>query len=206
MADTVQVTAGSGTVIGTDEVTIGGTAQHVQRIKLVDGSDGGTDLIGGSAARGLYVDPRLKVARIQVVPTISTTAYTAKDNVGGLMTFANAVRTSGGSCSLQAVQIVDQDQERVAIDMALFRASITAPTDNAIFAPTDAELDDCVGVVNIVSSDYADFSTNSIASKQNLGLSMTLAGTDLFVALVARTAMTYTSTSDLTVTLVIDQD
>ncbi len=56
MADTVAITAGSGTVIGTDEVTIGGTAQHVQRVKLVDGTDGGTGLIGGDATNGLDVD------------------------------------------------------------------------------------------------------------------------------------------------------
>lgn len=55
MADTVPITAGSGTTIGTDEVTIGGTLQHVQRVKLVDGADGGTALIGGTA-NGLYVD------------------------------------------------------------------------------------------------------------------------------------------------------
>lgn len=56
MADTVPITAGSGTTIGTDEVTIGGTLQHVQRMKLVDGADGGTGLIGGDATNGLDVD------------------------------------------------------------------------------------------------------------------------------------------------------
>jgi hypothetical protein len=56
MADTVAITAGTGTTIGTDEVTIGGTLQHVQRVKLVDGADGGTGLIGGDATNGLDVD------------------------------------------------------------------------------------------------------------------------------------------------------
>ncbi|MBA2704914.1 MAG: hypothetical protein H0U60_13815 [Blastocatellia bacterium] len=56
MADNVPITAGSGTTIGTDEVTIGGILQHVQRIKLVDGADGGTGLIGGDATNGLDVD------------------------------------------------------------------------------------------------------------------------------------------------------
>lgn len=55
MADTVTLPA-NGAVVGTDEVTIGGTLQQVQRIKLVDGTDGGTDLIGGTAANGLKVD------------------------------------------------------------------------------------------------------------------------------------------------------
>lgn len=56
MADNVAITAGTGTTIGTDEVTIGGVSQHVQRVKLVDGTDGGTGLIGGDATNGLDVD------------------------------------------------------------------------------------------------------------------------------------------------------
>jgi hypothetical protein len=62
MADTVAITAGSGTTIGTDEVTIGGTLQHVQRVKLVDGTDGGTALIPGDATLGLAVKPSGNVA------------------------------------------------------------------------------------------------------------------------------------------------
>lgn len=62
MADTISVTPGSGAVVGTDEVTIGGTLQHVQRVKLVDGTDGGTALIPGDATLGLAVKPSGNVA------------------------------------------------------------------------------------------------------------------------------------------------
>lgn len=73
MADTVAITAGSGTVIGTDEVTIGGTLQHVQRMKLVNGADGGTELIGGDATNGLDVD----VTRVQGTVDVSGSAIDA---------------------------------------------------------------------------------------------------------------------------------
>jgi len=207
VADTVAITAGTGTTIGTDEVTIGGTAQHCQRIKLVDGTDGGTDLIPGTAARGLSVDPRLKVVRLQVTPTVSTTpAYTAKDAVGGLLTFSNAVRASGASGTVTAVQIEDKGQQRAALDLVLFDRTFTAPTDNAIFAPSDAELATCIGVITIFSSDWFDFSTNSVASKTNVGLPFVANGTDLFGALVNRGTPTYTGTTDIIVTLTIGQD
>ena len=206
MADTVQITAGSGTVIGTDEVTIGATAQHVQRVKLVDGADGGTDLIAGTAARGIQVDPRFKVVRLQVTPTISTTAYAAKDNVGGLMTFAGAARASGGSCWLQSAQIVDKAQQMRELDLLLFDRSITAPTDNAVFDPTDTELGYCVARVNFNPSDYADLSDNSVAVRSNLGHQLVLNGTDLFGVLVARATPTYAATTDLVVALTILQD
>ncbi len=55
MSDTVTL-PGTGTVVGSDEVTIGAVLQQVQRVKLVDGSDGGTGLIGGDATNGLDVD------------------------------------------------------------------------------------------------------------------------------------------------------
>lgn len=206
MADTVQITAGAGTVIGTDEVTIGATAQHVQRVKLVDGTDGGTDLLPGSAGRGLSVDPRPKAVRLQVTPAISTGVYAAKDAVGALMTFANAARSSGGSGIVQAVQIEDKGQQLAALDLVLFDRSITAPTDNAIFAPTDTELGYCVGVVPILAGDYADLSTNAVANRSGLGLEFVLNGTDLFGVLVARGTPTYTSTGDLVVSLSILQD
>lgn len=204
MADNVAITAGSGTTIGTDEVTIGAVSQHVQRIKLVDGTDGGTDLIPGTAARGLSVDPRLKVVRLAVTPTVSTTpAYTAKDAVGALMTFSNAVRASGGTCRLEAVQVVDKGQQMADLELVLFDRTLTAPTDNAIFAPTDAELATCVGVVPI--GGWSDLSTNSVADMA-VGRSMVLNGTDLFGVLVTRGTPTYTATSDIVVTLTITQD
>jgi hypothetical protein len=42
MADTVAITAGSGTTIATDHVSLNGVNQHVQYVKLLSGADGGT--------------------------------------------------------------------------------------------------------------------------------------------------------------------
>jgi hypothetical protein len=42
MADTVSITAGSGTTIATDQVTLSGVPQHVQLVKLMAGTDGST--------------------------------------------------------------------------------------------------------------------------------------------------------------------
>jgi hypothetical protein len=42
MADTVAITAGSGTTIATDHVSLNGVNQHVQYVKILSGADGGT--------------------------------------------------------------------------------------------------------------------------------------------------------------------
>lgn len=204
MADGIAITAGSGTTVATDDL---GATGHVQWVKLRDGTDGGTDTIPGTAARGLSVDPRLKVVRLSATPTVSTSpAYAAKDAVGGLMTFSNAARASGGTIRVDAVQVEDKGQQMKDLDLVLFDRSITAPTDNAVFAPSDAEVANCVGVVPITAGDFADFSTNSVASRTAVGLSAVLNGTDLFGVLVARGTPTYASTSDIVVTLTIVQD
>lgn len=204
MADNVPITAGTGTTIAADDIA----TVYYQRVKLALGPDGTyTADADGTAARGQYVDPRAKVVRLSATPTVSTTpAYTAKDAVGGLMTFTAAARSSGGSCRVEAVQVVDKGQQMKDLDLVLFDRSITAPTDNAIFAPTDAELSNCVGVVPITAGTYADFSTNSVGVLNGLGLAVVLNGSDLFGVLVARGTPTYTSTSDLVVTLSILQD
>lgn len=210
MADNVAITSGSGTTIAADDV--GGV--EYQRMKVTPGPDGtatvdvgGRTVDGGATSSALFVDARPKAVRLAVTPTISTSpAYSLKDAVGALMTFANAARASGGSILVQSAQIVDKANTPLdaQLDLVLFDRSIAAPTDNAIFAPTDAEMANCVGVIPF--SVYSDFSVNSVCAYNSIGLEIVLNGTDLFGVLVARGTPTYTSTTDLVVTLTIIQD
>jgi hypothetical protein len=52
MADTIAVTAGSGTTIATDDCA----GVHYQKIKLIDGTADSTAVIPGDATNGLYVN------------------------------------------------------------------------------------------------------------------------------------------------------
>lgn len=204
MADNVEITAGAGTPVATDDVA----GVHYQRMKLVTAEDGASEPIGDDdlgSGRALWVAPRRNLIRVQQTPTISTTVYAAKDAIGGLLTFANAARSAGGSGRVVGLQIVDRDQERAAIDLVLFDRSITAPTDNAVFDPTDAELAYVVGVVNVGFGFYADFSDNAVANVP-VDLPFVVNGTDLVGVLVARGTPTYSSTADLSVSLTIERD
>jgi hypothetical protein len=69
MADTVDITAGTGTTIATDDVA----GVHYQRVKLTDGTADSSAVIAGDATNGLDVD----VTRI---PTVTGTgSFTALD-------------------------------------------------------------------------------------------------------------------------------
>lgn len=143
--------------------------------------------------------------RISQTPTVSTSpAYTAKDAVGGLLTFANAARVSGGTLILQTVAIIDNSQQMPVLDLVLFDRTFTASTDNAVFAPSDADLANIVGVVSLAA--WSDFSTNSVAVRAGLGLAIKLNGTSLFGQLVTRSTPTFVATSDIVVLIECLQD
>lgn len=161
-----------------------------------------------SAAGSLAVDVRPSLVRVAQTPTVSSgSIYAAKDAIGGLLTFANAARAAGGTGTVQSVQVTDLGQQMADIDLVLFDRSVTAPTDNAAFDPSDAEAAQVVGIVKVVAADYADFSDNSVASKAvSLPYKLEAATTSLFGVLVSRGTPTYTSTSDVVVTLTVQQN
>ena len=88
MADNVAITAGAGTTVATDEVNTGGGNAHVQLMKLLDGTDGGTERIQGTAANGLEVDvtrlPALAAGTNNIgdVDVLSVVPGTAATNLG----------------------------------------------------------------------------------------------------------------------------
>lgn len=211
MADGVAITPGSGKDIHTDERSINAATRHVQWVALSLGPKGshtaalsGRVVTGGDGA--VNVDARPKMVRLAQSPTVSTSAYATKDAVGGLLTFASAARYSGGSVRLESVQILDKGEGMGAVDLFLFDRTFTAPTDNAAFTPTDAELATCVCVVRFAAATEEYPATGNDVWHKQVGTSFPLNGTDLFGVLVARGAMTLVSTADLTVTLNLYQD
>jgi len=152
--------------------------------------------------------PTVSPIEITQTPIITAGAYAAGDAVGGLLTFANAVRAAGGQAVITKVVITDDAAQRVALDLVLFDRTFTATADNAPFDPSDADLANCIGYIDTAATDYANFVDNAVAAKLS-GLRMpfpiALNGTSLFGQLVTRGAPTYAATDDLTVKLTIER-
>ncbi len=77
MADNVDITAGSGTVIATEDLTINAVAAQVQQVKAVfgpldtyTGQQGGRLTDGSATAAAGFVDPRPNAHDLTVTPTI----------------------------------------------------------------------------------------------------------------------------------------
>jgi hypothetical protein len=150
-----------------------------------------------------------KTKTISVTPVVTAAgAYTAGDALGGLLTFANAAEKGRGSGVVQTVILIDNDVEEDATELHLFNQTFTATADNAAFDPSDADLANYVGSINVSAGSYTAFTDNSVATVNNAGLAFELVsgGTSLFGQLVTRGTPTYAATDDVTVKITVLQD
>jgi hypothetical protein len=162
-----------------------------------------------SSNGGLLVRDSLLQVNVAQTPTVSTSpAYTAGDALGGLLTFANAARLSGGSGVIQGLTLMCKTPALVpAVDLYLFNQTFTSTADNAAFAPSDGDMANCIGVIPITNwAAETASSVNSIATRFALGFPFLLTGTSLFGQMVTRTAFTAAGTTDFVATLMIAQD
>lgn len=201
MADNTTLNTGA----GGDVVRTNDRSSVKTPVVMLDlGSDSAESIVDGTSATPAALMPvGGKAVAIVATPSVGTAAYVAKDAVGTLLSFSNAARVSGGSITVDAVTIVDKAQQMMTMELVLFNASITTPTDSSAFDPTDAELLTCIGVIPI--STWYDFNDNSVAHRAGLGLTAVLAGTTLYGVLVARSSGTL-SASDLQVLVSITQN
>jgi hypothetical protein len=143
---------------------------------------------------------------ISQTPTISAAAiYASGDNVGGLLTFADAARAAAGGGIITNLRIIDDDKEKGNLELWLFNQTFTAGNDNAVWTPVEAELENLVCVIATSDGAWFDAANQSVAVV-NAIKRYDLIGTSLFGRLVTRGTQTYTATDDLTVKLGMLQD
>lgn len=213
MADNVDITAGTGTSIATDDAGAGG---HVQIIKLAISADGSATVIPADAANGLRVSPSVRKTRIAVTPTVSTSAYAVGDQVGGKMTFTSAALASGGTGVIVGAELTCRAANTVTpeLDLLLFEADPTvASVDNGVADITDANRESAreLPTITFATADYTTLSANTSCAGGCLGgqpaIDFITSGTaNLFGILVTRTAFTLASTTDIVVAIRVLQD
>lgn len=150
-----------------------------------------------------------KTFEIQQTPTISTSPnYTAGDCLGGLLTFANAARTSGGGGTVQGIGITNLDGGLTPQMRIYFaRETFTSSGDNSAWDPSDSDLAKMIAWVDLLSCNWAALTDNSFLYYPCY-VPFKLTGTSLFAQLTFEDATgdAFTSTSDLEITLTGSQD
>jgi hypothetical protein len=136
-----------------------------------------------------------------ITVTCSTAAYTAKDNIGGLMTMQLAKGHLSGV--IQTLVLSDAAAQAKEMDVVFFNANPTTSTftDNAALIVSDADLKKICGVATVTASDYKVFnvsSTSNCVASVNPSIQFHLNNTSvLYLGMVDRSAYDAAATTDL---------
>lgn len=157
----------------------------------------------------LYEPARALASKaLTATPTVSTSAYTSGDNVGGKVTLTSACRDSTGSGLIQAVVITSKSIQTATFDVVFFSEDPSGSTftDNVAQAIVDADLSKVIGVAQC--STVVALAAESIHQATGLGLPFALSGgaTTLYAAIVVRGTPTLGSTSDIWLSVRVLQD
>ena len=141
------------------------------------------------------------IKHLTVTPTITAGAYSANDNVGGLLKFKDP--DIDGQGTIVGIAVGDAAKQDAATDIVFFSSDPSASTftNNAAQAIADADLPKIVHVENITA--YDDFSDNSVATVSSISTKVDFTE-GIYAALVTRGTPTYVATSDLDITITVE--
>lgn len=142
---------------------------------------------------------------ISQTPTVTAGAYSANDAVGGLLTFANAARSSGGGGVIKDVLFLDDAGQDVTLELWLFKDTFTAMADNAAWAPSQSDLRNLVAIITSDDGSWCAAGTPS-ACVVEVSQRYDCDGTALYGQLVTRDTPTFAATDDVTVIIGLLQD
>jgi hypothetical protein len=150
--------------------------------------------------------------RVDVAQTVTaSSAYTAGNAVGGLMTISGASRVSGslGAAGtggiVQQVVMNSKSVQTAQIDVFLFNSNPSGSTctDKTAFVLATADFDKVIGVASIPgttanNSGWFSGGTGSVGQANNLAMAFDLASaTTIYACAVTRGTPTFTATSDI---------
>ncbi len=162
----------------------------------------GENFIGKSA-------PPMTWITTQMTFTDTGVAKDAGDYCGTTTTpqaFANAVRVAGGKGRIGTITLLDgTTTAAAALELWLFHDTFTAPADNAAWAPSDVDMQKCVGVIPLDAARWYVSSNNKLYCADDIGIIFKCTGTDLYYALVARGVTPAWATGALFINLAIVQ-
>lgn len=137
-------------------------------------------------------------------PQVDTSAYAAGDCITATEYELTSALNEGAGGVIQTITVIDLDSQDAELELIFFGAepSNTTFTDNAALDVHDTDLDEALGSVVIEATDYKDYADNSLGTKNNLGFcyripTSTQGNNSLYVALVARSAATWTNAGNL---------
>jgi hypothetical protein len=133
---------------------------------------------------------------IVVTPVIAAAAFSANDIVGGKLTLTGAMRVAGGTGEIDSLMLVDASKQSVPLSVFIFAGALEVSAgycdDNSPCAVTVVDWKKCLGVIDILASDYKSMSLASVASLGGIGMKVkATSGVNLFALIVTTGTPTY---------------
>ena len=159
-----------------------------------------TPQIGGADVSSTNRLPVAGNGCLSVQPTMGTQtsgAYSAGDFVDGKLSLLNIVPATGGSGIIHSVKVFSKSPQTTTYWVILFNADPTGTTfaDNAAGSIADADLNKIIGIAKC--DQVFNLVAGSVHQATALGFPFKVAGTQAWAAVIAVSAITQTSTSDM---------
>lgn len=139
--------------VASDMTNNGAAGNGTLRVTVASDSTGQIKLAAGTEQIGTVLAAGHGLS-VQATLTVTNGAYTAQDAVGGLITFAGAVRANGKESILNSLLLAGLPSA-IPFELWLFNADLATPVaDNAAFAMVAADQVKLLGVVPITAADY----------------------------------------------------
>lgn len=143
---------------------------------------------------------------ISVTPTIDTSAYATGDQLGNLMEFELGPNWHGGV--ITSVTVVDAIGQSQSMELWLFKDIVGLAADNAAADLSIADVLKTIAIIDIASGDYKALASSSVNSVIDKSVAIQLSNSRgiIYGALVSRGTPTYTSISDLQISIGVLSD
>lgn len=160
--------------------------------------------------------PVTKLITASYTRPADTTTYAAGDVVADstsaatILTFSSIARAAGLGGVIQHAQLIDSAAQTTKPDFELYLFD-TAPTmqnDNAAWAPSDSEMEKCLGRIDFATANFKTGSGNGMIQAANISIPFQCASSvsAIYGILVARNAYVPVSAEKFTVRLHVLQD
>lgn len=168
---------------------------HLKLVDMGDGTFAERVSMTGGAGEAHLGSVTGNSSHIDVTLVLDTIAYADGDLLSDRVVVTNAMRIAAATGVLQSIQLIDEDDQGIALNLIFLSADVSLGTINSAPTITDANGREILGYVTVSASDYIDIGGSKIATKTGVGLIMEPAtGTrNLYVAAVIRGIGTYTA-------------
>jgi len=104
-----------------------------------------------------------------VTLSLDTAAYAAGDVLADTQVLTALFRIGDGTGVLQSIQVIDQDDQKQAIDFYYSSANVSLGTENSAPSISGANAVNLVGPFSVAAADYKDLGGVSVAKTGNIG-------------------------------------